>query len=72
MPFGNEVVVKVSGVVAATIVIVIGPEVIPIGLLESVALTVSAWAPAVVGMPLTTQPFNVKPAGSVPAVKTQL
>jgi hypothetical protein len=52
---------------------VTGPVVVPVGLLESVAFTVTVDAPAVVGVPLTTQLLaRANPAGSVPAVKAQL
>jgi hypothetical protein len=44
-----------------------------IGLVESVAFTVTLVVPAVVGVPVITQPApRVSPAGSVPAVIVQL
>ena len=52
-------------------VMVSGPVVVSTGLAESVAFTVIVDAPAVVGVPLTTQPFSVRPAGSVPFVIEQ-
>ena len=39
------------------------------GLLESVTFTVTVAAPAIVGVPLTVQPINDKPAGSVPVIE---
>jgi hypothetical protein len=52
---------------------VTGPVVVLIGLLVSVAFTVTVDVPAMVGVPVTTQPApRVSPAGSVPAVITQL
>jgi hypothetical protein len=50
-----------------------GPDVVSIGLLESVALTVMVEAPAVVGVPLTTQfAASESPAGKLPPVCWQL
>lgn len=58
---------------AGVIVKLTGPEVVPAGLLESVALTVRLAVPATVGVPLTMQPPpRASPAGSVPAVMVQL
>jgi hypothetical protein len=52
---------------------VTGPVVVLIGLLVSVAFTVTVDVPAVVGVPVITQPApRVSPAGSAPAVITQL
>ncbi len=48
-----------------------GPVVVSTGLLESVAFTVRLAVPATVGVPLTTQPVSVNPAGKVPAVIVQ-
>jgi hypothetical protein len=48
-----------------------GPLVVSTGLPESVAFTVTVDVPAVVGVPLTTQPLSDNPAGSVPAVTAQ-
>jgi hypothetical protein len=49
-----------------------GPLVVPVGLLESVALTVRFAVPGAVGVPLTTQPApRARPAGRVPAVIVQ-
>ena len=48
-----------------------GPLVVSTVLLESVALTIRLAVPATVGVPLTTQPETVRPAGSVPAVIAQ-
>jgi hypothetical protein len=45
--------------------------VVAVGLLESVAFTVRFAVPAVVGVPLTTQPLSVNPAGKTPAVIAQ-
>ena len=55
-----------SGVVAATIVMVSGLLAVCTGLLESVAFAWKVEVPAAVGVPLTTQPVSVRPAGSVP------
>jgi hypothetical protein len=49
-----------------------GPEVVCGGVPESVALTVRFEVPATVGVPLTTQPERLRPAGRVPAVKTHV
>lgn len=67
--FGGDVRVKVA--LAAETVSVTGPVVVSVGLLASVAFTVRFAVPAVVGVPLTTQPEAVRPAGSVPAVIVQ-
>jgi hypothetical protein len=49
-----------------------GPEAVAAGLLESVACTVRLAVPAVVGVPLTTQPVpSVKPDGKAPDVIVQ-
>ena len=69
IPFGSVLSVSVSP--AGAIVIDSGPLTVCIGLLESVAFTVSAEVPAVVGVPLTVHPLIVSPAGSVPAVTAQ-
>jgi hypothetical protein len=58
---------------AACTVTVIGPVPVFTGLLESTAFTVIVEGPAVVGVPLITQPApSVSPAGSVPAVIVQV
>jgi hypothetical protein len=57
---------------AGAIVMLSGPEAVSCGLLESVALTVRLAVMGVVGVPLTTQPLRLRPAGSVPEVKVQL
>jgi hypothetical protein len=50
-----------------------GPVIVLIGLLESVAVTVRFDVPAVVGVPVMTQPApSVNPAGSVPLTMRQL
>jgi hypothetical protein len=50
-----------------------GPLTVSTGLLESVTLTCTVFAPAVVGVPLTTQAADsVSPAGSVPPVWMQV
>ena len=70
MAFGGELRVKVA--VAGNTVTVTGPVVVATGVLESVALTVTVAAPAVVGVPLTTQLADrVSPAGKTPAVRLQ-
>ena len=69
VPSGSVDVVSVSG--AGAMVIVSGPVVVSTGFAESVAFTVTVDAPAVVGVPLTTQPVSFKPAGSVPFVIAQ-
>jgi hypothetical protein len=51
---------------------VTGAVVVLTGLLESVAVTVTVVEPAVVGVPVTTQPLLDKPGGSVPAAMVQL
>lgn len=40
-----------------------------VGLPESVTVTVTVVEPAVVGVPLTVQPFRINPAGSVPVME---
>ena len=68
VPFGKDVVVNASG--AGLIVMLSGPlTVLP---LLSIAFTVRFAVPATMGVPLTVQPLRDKPAGKVPAVKTQL
>lgn len=49
-----------------------GPEVVWVGLPESVTLTVTVELPDVVGVPLTVHPERLRPAGNVPAVIVQL
>lgn len=49
-----------------------GPVTVATGLPESDTVAVRFDVPATVGMPLTTQPLIVSPAGSVPAVGAQL
>jgi hypothetical protein len=50
-----------------------GPVMVNAGLLESVALTVKADVPAVVGVPLTAQLADrLSPAGRVPPVCRQV
>jgi hypothetical protein len=39
------------------------------GLPESVTLTMMGEEPAVVGVPLTVHPFNVKPTGNAPVIE---
>jgi hypothetical protein len=63
---GGEVSVKVT--LAGRTVRLTGPVVVSVGLPESVAFTVRLTVPATVGVPLTTQPVSVSPAGRVPAV----
>ena len=70
VPFGREVVVRVSG--AGFTTMLIGVDVVRKGLDESVALTVTVKVPGVVGVPLKVHPVRVNPAGSVPAVTPQL
>ncbi len=53
---------------AGLIVMLSGPVPVLAGLAESVAFTINATVPAVVGVPLTTQPLSVSPAGRVPVV----
>ena len=74
VPLGSVVTVMVSGVMAGLMVRLTGPDVVCGVVLESVAFTVRATVPAVVGVPLTMQPalVSVRPAGSVPAVMVQL
>ena len=57
---------------AALTVKVTVPVVDAAGELESVALIVSADAPAAVGVPESEQLVNVRPAGTVPLVKEQV
>ena len=55
------------------IVMLSGPEMVFAGLLASVTFTITVDVPAVVGVPVTTQPApNARPAGSVPPVIVQL
>ena len=72
VPFGSELNVSVNGVAAPAIVSVSGPLVVCCGLLLSVAFTMRLAVVATVGVPLTTQPLSMSPAGSVPLVKTQV
>jgi hypothetical protein len=65
-PLGS--VPRVSCAVEGAMVIVTGPVAVPAGEEESVTVTVSVEVPEVVGVPETTHPFAVKPAGSVPAM----
>ena len=69
VPFG-KVFVSVSA--AGLMTIVSGPEVVCDGDPESSTFTVTVELPAVVGVPLTVQPLNDKPAGRVPDVIVQL
>ncbi len=73
VPFGSVDTVIVSGAPAGLIVRLTGPEVVCCVVLESVAFTVRATVPAVVGVPATMQPalVSVRPAGNVPAVMVQ-
>ena len=48
-----------------------GPVAVSTVLLESVAFTVMFAVPATVGVPLTTQPETLSPAGNAPAVIAQ-
>jgi hypothetical protein len=57
---------------AGLIVILTGPVVVFLGLLESVAVMVRFDVPATVGVPLTRQPTMDKPAGKVPPTTTQV
>jgi len=67
VPFGNDVMARVSG--AGLITSVTGPVVVnAVGLLESVAFIVSVVVPGNVGVPLIVQLLMVSPAGRVPAV----
>ncbi len=66
VPLGRVASAIVSGVVAATIVMLSGLVAVCTGLLASVAFAWMVEEPAVVGVPLTTQPVSVRPAGSVP------
>jgi hypothetical protein len=67
---GNAVVDNVRA--AGLMVMDSGPVVLSCGLLASVTFTCKFEVPAVVGVPLTVQPLNVSPAGSVPEVIEQL
>jgi hypothetical protein len=68
--FGGEL--RVSEPAAATVMLS-GPVMVNAGLLESVALTVKADVPAVVGVPLTAQLADrLSPAGRVPPVCRQV
>ena len=69
MPFGREDKVKLR--VDGAMVRLTGPLVVSTGVLESVAFTAMVAVPATVGVPLTTQPETVSPAGSAPAVIAQ-
>jgi hypothetical protein len=61
-----------TSVVPAVIVIVSGPVTLWVGLLESVAFTVTVTVPGAVGVPLTRQAApRARPAGSVPDVMVQ-
>lgn len=51
---------------------VCGAETFFVGLLESVTETVTLAVPGAVGVPLTTQPVSVRPAGNVPEEMEQL
>ncbi len=53
-------------------VMVMGPVVVMVGLLESVTFTVTGVDPGVVGVPVMVQPVSVRPAGSVPETRTQV
>jgi hypothetical protein len=66
---GGELRVKIT--VAGNTVTVTGPVPVTTGLLESVALTVTVVAPAVVGVPVIVQPVSESPAGKVPDVIVQ-
>jgi hypothetical protein len=62
---GRVAIVKVSA--AGETVMLSGPVTVSTGELVSVALTCTVEVPAVVGVPLTTQPADkLSPAGSVP------
>ena len=61
MPLGS--VPSVSRTAAGDTVSVTGPVLVAIGLLESVAVTVSVEVPAIVGVPVIEQPEAVKPTG---------
>ena len=61
---------KAKGAMGRTI-IATGPVTVPVGLAESVAVTVMVVVPAVVGVPLMRQPVRVRPAGRVPLVSAQ-
>jgi hypothetical protein len=64
---GNEVIARVKG--AGLITNVTGPVVVSaVGVLESVAFTVSVVVPGVSGVPVIVQLVIESPAGSVPAV----
>ena len=70
VPLGR--VLNASARPAGLIVSVTEPLVLCCGLELSVTPTVRFEVPAVVGVPLSVQPFSVKPAGSVPPVIVQL
>ena len=70
MAFGSDDSVSVSG--AGEMVMVTGPVAVSTGLPESVTFTVTVDVPGVVGVPLTTQPLSVSPAGRVPPVMAQV
>jgi hypothetical protein len=64
--------VKVRAGIGWTVTVT-GPVTVSAGFAESVALTVTLAAPAVVGVPLITQPApRVSPAGRVPETTEQL
>ncbi len=68
MAGGGELMVSTD---AGAMLMLSGPETVCTGVPESVALTVRFDVPASVGVPLTMQPFKVRPAGRVPAVNVQ-
>ena len=57
---GGELIVRLG---AGLIVMLSGPVTVLAGFPESVAFTMTVAVPAVVGVPLTTQPFVVSPVG---------
>jgi hypothetical protein len=64
--------VRLRGGIGETVMLT-GPVVDAVGVAESVAWMVTVTVPAVVGVPLTTQPADkVSPAGRVPAVRVQV
>ena len=72
MPLGRVVNVNLTAPLAV-IVRLIGPVTLCFGFDASVAITVMFEVPAVVGVPVTVQPFapSVNPAGNVPPVIAQ-
>jgi hypothetical protein len=71
VPFGSDVIARVSG--AGLITSVTGAVVVSaVGLLESVAFTVSVAVPGEDGVPLIAQFEMLNPAGSDPAVITHM